>query len=288
MSMVSTGDCCDKAMAVSFFETVSAPGYDNGVGREDPGPLGLRWALVAGVVVVSAWSLFLLDDETVMAIAGEDGGVEYAGAISWFLASGACLLAFARSSTGVDLEGTRKRGSFFLLLLGLLFLFAGGEEISWGQRLLHFEPPQAIRMTNRQGEFNVHNLPLFDARDEYGADKTGLARFLTMERLFALFWLGYCVALPIANAALPRMRGLVAREGLPIPPLLLGLAFPLNYGVHKLLEGMQKALDQPHLIWPNVEIKETIFAILFLLVALHFMQTSSMSRRLPPPGGDGK
>ncbi|MCP4664915.1 MAG: hypothetical protein GY849_01005 [Deltaproteobacteria bacterium] len=44
------------------------------------------------------------------------------------------------------------------LLLGLLFLFAVGEEISWGQRLFNIESSEWFQEHNAQEEMNLHNL----------------------------------------------------------------------------------------------------------------------------------
>ncbi len=51
-----------------------------------------------------------------------------------------------------------------LLLTGfaLLSLFIAGEEISWGQRLLHIQTPAAVQGINLQSEFSFHNLAVFD------------------------------------------------------------------------------------------------------------------------------
>lgn len=43
-------------------------------------------------------------------------------------------------------------------LLGLLFLFGAGEEISWGQRVFKFESSEWFLTRNYQSEINVHNL----------------------------------------------------------------------------------------------------------------------------------
>jgi len=51
------------------------------------------------------------------------------------------------------------------LLLGALFLWIGGEEVSWGQRLFGFGTPEAMKASNLQNEFNFHNLSIFD-KDE--------------------------------------------------------------------------------------------------------------------------
>jgi len=44
------------------------------------------------------------------------------------------------------------------LLLGLLFLFAVGEEISWGQRLFNIQSSEWFQEHNAQEEMNLHNL----------------------------------------------------------------------------------------------------------------------------------
>ncbi|MET0201749.1 MAG: hypothetical protein ABW245_07835, partial [Gaiellaceae bacterium] len=44
------------------------------------------------------------------------------------------------------------------LPLGLLLLFAAGEEISWGQRIIGFRPPALFLEHNFQQESNLHNL----------------------------------------------------------------------------------------------------------------------------------
>jgi hypothetical protein len=43
-------------------------------------------------------------------------------------------------------------------LLGLMFLFGVGEEVSWGQRILDIESPAFFQQHNAQGETNLHNL----------------------------------------------------------------------------------------------------------------------------------
>lgn len=50
----------------------------------------------------------------------------------------------------------------FALAMGLGCAFFAGEELSWGQHLLGFEPPEAIAARNDQGEFNIHNDPLLE------------------------------------------------------------------------------------------------------------------------------
>ena len=66
---------------------------------------------------------------------------------------------------------------YIYFLGGIAFVFASGEEISWGQRIFDFETPEILMDLNTQKEFNVHNivigkqfmvLNIFDAIYVYG------------------------------------------------------------------------------------------------------------------------
>ena len=46
------------------------------------------------------------------------------------------------------------------VFLFFLFLFGGGEEISYGQRIFGFETPDDYAKMNRQGEVTIHNLKI--------------------------------------------------------------------------------------------------------------------------------
>ena len=45
-----------------------------------------------------------------------------------------------------------------VLGVGLVFVFLGMEEISWGQHLFGWQTPEAFALLNDQGETNLHNL----------------------------------------------------------------------------------------------------------------------------------
>ena len=55
---------------------------------------------------------------------------------------------------------------FFAAFAVVLFLVAM-EEISWGQRLLGYETPEALREINGQGETTLHNIGVFQGRSEW-------------------------------------------------------------------------------------------------------------------------
>ena len=65
------------------------------------------------------------------------------------------LLAIAAKGRGVS-EGVA--GRWLYIVGALAFVFAAGEEISWGQRVFGFEIPDYLRDVNFQNEFNVHNI----------------------------------------------------------------------------------------------------------------------------------
>ncbi len=95
----------------------------------------------------------------------------------------------------------RRRRSFDGLV-ALYCLFVGGEEFSWGQRLLGFKPPKIFLAENVQQEVSLHNF--------FGPS--------VHDTIFALAVLGYGVLLPLL-ARHPRTRVLLDRVGATAPPL---------------------------------------------------------------------
>jgi hypothetical protein len=85
--------------------------------------------------------------------------------------------------------------AMLVLALGC-FLFAG-EELSWGQHWLGFEPPEPIAQRNMQEEFNLHNDPM-------------------LKPLFHIARLFFSFALPIGGILIPWRRH---RLGRPLPDL---------------------------------------------------------------------
>ena len=85
----------------------------------------------------------------------EDNIVEAASAFCWFATVIVLLTTFIRYV---------KQGHLYfitLTLYGGMALFAflcGGEEISWGQRILNIETPEMLKQINVQSETNLHNI----------------------------------------------------------------------------------------------------------------------------------
>lgn len=88
--------------------------------------------------------------------AKEDGPVEYATAVFYFL-------SFLISGIICFILIKEKKNYFALLyiLLSSVFFFIAFEEISWGQRIFLLETPEYFK-NNVQNEMNFHNLPMFN------------------------------------------------------------------------------------------------------------------------------
>lgn len=204
--------------------------------------------------------LITLDHGVISNLIDEDGFYENLTAML-FLISG-CLLLFLFFSSGQKGMGilTRIKKNVFYLLLGLFFIICFGEEISWGQRMLNIETPESVQKINAQGEFNLHNIFIFHSYDKNREIKYGFKALITAPRLFALFWLFYCVVIPLTNEFISGIRVFFERIRLPVIPVWIGLLFMLNYFLSKISEMLVTFND----IQCIIEIKEAAFSFLFL------------------------
>jgi hypothetical protein len=221
----------------------------------------LTGLFIAGLIIFSYGILFVLDIEASRVWGTEDGPVEWAGAAALAIAGGAFAWLASMGSLAT-------RSKVWLGLLAALLLFGAGEEISWGQRIFGFETPAMVKDSNLQGETNIHNLVIFHAQDEAGAKKAGIARWFTTHRLFSLFWLGFCLLIPAAYHVSSGLRNLLETLGMPIVNIGLGIFFPVVYISAELLiaEATRRGID-----WPLIETKESLYSILFAIVAIELL-----------------
>jgi len=213
----------------------------------------------------------VLDKDIVVAINWEDGLFENLTALAFFLTSLAFLILFIR---------TRK---VIHILFFLLFLFGTGEEISWGERIFHFEVPESIAAINAQNEFNIHNLKVLSSFDENGI-KPGLSRYMTVSAFYLLFCFFYGILLPVFFIRISFIRKLVNRIHLPIPPLVLGIFFLINYLIFKSLSHVD-VMGDPSVHFHSVidESFELGSALIFLLISSAFLQTVIVPQRKITP-----
>jgi hypothetical protein len=146
-----------------------------------------------------------LDAETQVMINREDGVIEELSAILLLVASAVSLWVAWR-------VGPRDRRFPMHLFLAFLFFVMCGEEISWGQRYIGLETPEALAAVNVQGEINFHNM------FGYFFDHMFIAAFFV--------WL---VLVPLAAAYSRFFRRTFWTVGLPVGSLGLAAGAALVY-----------------------------------------------------------
>ncbi len=218
-------------------------------------PTDRRLAFTAMALGVMAWVVPLfVSSDTTLRLTREDGPYETVGAIGFAVAGVLFGTLFVRTWKS-------HRCWWFLALAGL-FLFAAGEEVSWGQRL--FGWGDVDRATNVQGETTLHNLEVFDTVE---------GGWLKFPRLFLFFWLGWLILLPALTHVVAPLRRLVDTLRVPVPALVFGLVMLANLALSKtyrLLGLDEVALER------IAEIRECAQALALVAVALSFL--------LRPPG----
>ena len=138
--------------------------------------------------------------------------------IEWsqFVAILAASLIFARVAWLTLQAGRRGLAILFVLVAVGAFVVAG-EEISWGQRILGFLTPDALKDVNHQGEANVHNISTLQPVFNLGELLVGLYGFGV-----PLLWANSSVR---NRLRLDRLRV----DPLLIPPLCLATLFFLPF-----------------------------------------------------------
>lgn len=215
-------------------------GYDRALSRVATPSLAVMAALYLLVVAYLAFGERLFSLELLVAMNLEDGAIETASALLLLLAA---LLA---GSVALAIRARLPRYAVMHGLLAVLFFLMFGEEISWGQRYLGLETPEALRQLNVQEEINLHNM--------FG---------YAFDHLFILFFFLWGVVAPMLRAVSPGFRQLFRAIGLPIPGagLALGmLAVSLfqDQIVYQFTDGLP-ALRMP-------ELRELMSAMAFLLL----------------------
>lgn len=188
----------------------------------------------------------------------EDHYFEIVGAFSLFLTSLLFLYGFSLARKTLDKTWVSLAKRLVYLGLAVIFFVGAGEEISWGQRVLGYETPETVSQVNRQEEFNIHNLTVWETT------------FLDADRLFDLFWFLFAVFTPAVALIAPSFRRAAGRF-IPVVFWGVGLLFLYNYFLAKLAKLAFKAVymfDGIPFAQAVQEIKESNYAISFILVGL--------------------
>jgi len=216
--------------------------------------------------ILLSYSTFLIfNKDTLKFLLIEDGPIENIGALAWLIASIIFIYLYFKFKIGSKLFGFETRRNIFFLLLGILFFIAFGEEISWGQRIFDIQTPGYIQKLNVQHELNFHNLDFLykDYESNKGAN--------IISKLFLLFWVIYCLIIPILNKYNINISKYFNEMKLPIPPIWIGLLILFNYS----LERIYTDLNLFNINFYSGEFKETNFALLFLILAIYFLRENT-------------
>lgn len=216
-----------------------------------------RLYIIVALYVILIYIVLAFGDNVASLTVREDKYFEAVGALSFFITSVVFFLALLRAR---KLEGDRK--VFWIkqlayLALAFLFFFGAGEEISWGQRIFDVQTPESISTVNDQNEITVHNL-------SFGGVN------IPFETMFDMLWISLTVLLPFASV-LVKPFGRFADRFVPIVHWGIGLLFVANYlwaKVAKLLFVAVYTYDRVPFRQAVQEIKESNYAVLFILVAL--------------------
>lgn len=232
------------------------------------------FALIIVVLLANSLAAFSTP-EIATSMEAEDGWIESLGALFFFLAAALFAMAFLKSGGSNTANSYLKgRRNWMFIPLFLLCFLAAGEEISWGQRIIGWETPEAIKEINAQEETNLHNLTWFQVKNEDGTLKSQWGRMLTATRLLAIFLLGFLVVLPLLSAV-PALRRLMISLAMPVPepwPGLLLIASYVGFRVFLILIGGNEAVEAGALN----ELKETCYGLTMFYAAYAFRRGAAV------------
>ncbi len=181
---------------------------------------------------------------------GEDGPAETLTAVFCLLGAYCCYRIFWMRKSIL-------RKHHFLFLAGcLVFFFAGGEEISWGQRIFFPKPTPFQLGENLQREFNLHNLASLKTPIIVGGS---LVMFL------------FAAVLPLLTYFSRRVKKAYVMLGLPLMPK--SVCFGMWFGMLSLavIPGIllkTKHISLMRFVWPTMpfnEYRELYFAFMLFM-----------------------
>jgi hypothetical protein len=220
-----------------------------------------RYLTAILILFFSAYSIYwLCSDVVVMQLVwNENGVVELSTAFFFVLASVFFFLTF------------RANINVFLLLLALLMFVAAGEELSWGQHLLHFSTPDSLNKVNVQHEFNFHNIEMFNGVYKGGIKKQWYQRLLDINILFRLFCVVYGILLPLYYWHIRRAPKVSARWQMPVMPVSMGIFFLLSWAVFYCIKyyWLPAGKSRDYYLTP-AEVYEMQSAFIFFSTAVYF------------------
>ncbi|MEM9496319.1 MAG: hypothetical protein AAGA28_00235 [Pseudomonadota bacterium] len=163
-------------------------------------------AMIFIVLVITVGVYLYSTDFFSLVYAAEDGLVEYATAVLLLVSS----VVLVSNAVSLGRKG-RRLALGLTLFYALLFFFAAGEEVSWGQRIFGWESGDVFLENNKQGETNLHNWIIQTPWGEFHLTETLFGPFLTAVVLL------YLVVLPFVYPAVPALQRLANKLAIPVP-----------------------------------------------------------------------
>jgi hypothetical protein len=197
---------------------------------------------VVAALTVLGFALAVYDAPLFRVYTREDGVIENGTVLALLAGAVVCFRRVAR------LRG--RRPALFLAataLLGVLYLAAAGEELSWGQHLFKFATPDFFQKHNAQREANVHNLVVQGVK---------LNRLIFGTGLFVAI-VAYCSVAPPAYRRSPAVRRLVDTLAIPLPRTRQVVSYAVLAVVGALIPSQYR--------W---EVVELISATVFLFITV--------------------
>ncbi|WP_340077461.1 hypothetical protein [Leptobacterium sp. I13] len=173
----------------------------------------------------------------------EDGPVEWTTALMLFCVS--LLSIWHLFSFWKSKKLLWKFGTFVFIVL---FFFAAGEEISWGQRIFEIESGTFFQENNAQGETNLHNLVV-------GGKKLNKIIF---SQLLMVVMVLYLIVTPLLYRKVNWLKKLADEFAVPVVHWHHTIAFMVGTALVALNPSSRK--------W---EVYELAFAVIFLLIFLN-------------------
>ena len=225
--------------------------------------------ILVAIYITLAFPVLAMGNKVIAAMLPEDHYFENVGALCLFVTSLLFFYGFRVARKTLDKSWPSLVKQLVYLGLALLFFFGAGEEISWGQRIFGLKTPESLAQFNKQDELNLHNLSAMEN-----------SKFFTADRLFDVFWFVFGVLTPATALLVPAFRRF-AGKFIPIVYWGLGGLFLYNYLWAKLAKVLFKTAytyDKISLVQAIQEVKESNYAIIFVLVALFAIWDLSRSR----------
>jgi len=240
-------------------------------------PLPIRRSLIGMIIssVAVIATLLLLYTQPFKYLGTEDGFMENLGALCFLITSGTFFWMFLQLRKANEAMPKDLGAWYWYLILAVLFFFITGEEISWGQRIFGWATPEWVG-NNVQEETNIHNLAIFHGQTTDYELKPFWESLLVMNRMFSIFWLSWCLLLPLAVRFIAPIRRISEWFRVPLPNVLFGCLF---FSIYASVKLFMIGVNPQGIVRPQPEeIKEAFFAIIFVMVSWNFVKRLKAAR----------